>query len=117
VLVADGHPVHHLAGPPGRREGDLQRELRRWQRQLEQSRTRELPVLDKVHRRLGGDVTEQVGPAPVVHGDYRLGNVVVSPAGRVRVGLDWELCTLGDPLAAVVTATAGSSIMASRPPP
>jgi aminoglycoside phosphotransferase (APT) family kinase protein len=39
--------------------------------------------------------------------------VVLSPAGRVRVVVDWELCTLGDPLAAVVTATAGSSIMAS----
>jgi aminoglycoside phosphotransferase (APT) family kinase protein len=54
----------------------------------------------------------------VVHGDYWLGNVVLSPAGRVRVVvLDWELYPLGDPLAAVVTVTAGSSIMASRPPP
>ena len=44
---------------------------------------------------------------------YRLDNVTLSPAGRVRVVLDWELCTLGDPLAVVVTATAGSSIMAS----
>jgi aminoglycoside phosphotransferase (APT) family kinase protein len=70
-----------------------------------------------VHRRRGGDVIAQVGPAPVVHGDYRLDNVVLSPAGRVRVVLDRELYTLGDPLAAVVTATAGSSIMASRPPP
>jgi aminoglycoside phosphotransferase (APT) family kinase protein len=70
-----------------------------------------------VHRRLSGDVTEQVRPARVVHGDYRLDNVVLSPAGRVLAVLDWELCTLGDPLAAVVTATAGSSIMASRPPP
>jgi aminoglycoside phosphotransferase (APT) family kinase protein len=35
----------------------------------------------------------------VVHGDYRLDNVVLSPAGRVLAVLDWELCTLGDPLA------------------
>jgi aminoglycoside phosphotransferase (APT) family kinase protein len=70
-----------------------------------------------VHRRLGGDVIAQVGPARVVHGDHWLDNVIVSLNGRVRVVLDWELCTLGDPLAAVVTATAGSSIMASRPPP
>ena len=48
----------------------------------------------------------------MVHGDYRLDNVVLSPARRVRVVLDWELYTLGDPL-----ATAASSIMASRPPP
>ena len=70
-----------------------------------------------MHRRRGCDVIAQVGPARVVHGDYRLDNVTLSPAGRVRVMVDWELCTLGDPLAAVVTATAGSSIMASRPPP
>ena len=70
-----------------------------------------------MHRRRGDDVIAQVGPAPVVHGDYRLDNMVLSPAGPVRVMLDWELYTLGDPLAAVVTATAGSSIMASRPPP
>jgi aminoglycoside phosphotransferase (APT) family kinase protein len=57
-----------------------------------------------VHRRLDGDVIAQVGPAPVVHGDYRLDNVVLSPAGRVRVVLAWKLYTLGDPLAAVVTA-------------
>jgi aminoglycoside phosphotransferase (APT) family kinase protein len=104
-------------GPPGRREGYLQRELRRWQQQLEQSRTRELPVLAEVHPPPGRRRHCEVGPAPVVHGDYRLDNVVLSPAGRVRVVLDWELYTLGDPLAAVVTATAGSSIMASRPPP
>jgi aminoglycoside phosphotransferase (APT) family kinase protein len=69
-----------------------------------------------VHRRLGGDVIARVGPAPMVHGDYRL-DKVLSPADRVRVVLDWELYTLDDPLTAVVTATAGSSIMASRPPP
>jgi aminoglycoside phosphotransferase (APT) family kinase protein len=69
-----------------------------------------------VQGRLGGDVTAQVGPARVVHGDYRLDNVALSPAGQVRV-VDWELCTLGDPLAAVVADAAGSSITASPPPP
>jgi aminoglycoside phosphotransferase (APT) family kinase protein len=88
-------------GQLGRREGYLERQLGRWKRQLEQSRTRELPVLDEVHRRLAADVPAQVGPARVVHGDYRLDNVVVSPAGRVLAVLDWELCTLGDPLADV----------------
>jgi aminoglycoside phosphotransferase (APT) family kinase protein len=86
-------------GQLGRREGYLERQLRRWQRQLEQSRTRELPVLDEVHRRLASSIPPQVGPARVVHGDYRLDNVVLSPAGRVLAVLDWELCTLGDPLA------------------
>jgi len=88
-------------GQLGRREGYLERQLRRWKRQLEQSRTRELPVLDEVHRRLEAAVPAQVGPARVVHGDYRLDNVILSPAGRVLAVLDWELCTLGDPLADV----------------
>jgi aminoglycoside phosphotransferase (APT) family kinase protein len=88
-------------GQLGRREGYLERQLRRWKRQLEQSRTRELPVLDEVHRRLEASVPAQVGPARVVHGDYRLDNVILSPAGRVLAVLDWELCTLGDPLADV----------------
>ena len=88
-------------GQLGRREGYLERQLRRWKRQLEQSRTRELPVLDEVHRRLAASIPAQVGPARIVHGDYRLDNVVLSPAGQVLAVLDWELCTLGDPLADV----------------
>ena len=88
-------------GRLGRREGYLERQLGRWKRQLEQSRTRGLPTLDEVHRRLAAAVPTQVGPARVVHGDYRLDNVVLSPAGEVRAVLDWELCTLGDPLADV----------------
>jgi aminoglycoside phosphotransferase (APT) family kinase protein len=88
-------------GQLGRREGYLERQLRRWQRQLEQSRTRELPVLDEVHRRLAASIPAQVGPARIVHGDFRLDNVILSPAGRVLAVLDWELCTLGDPLADV----------------
>ncbi|HEV8373406.1 MAG TPA: phosphotransferase family protein [Actinomycetota bacterium] len=88
-------------GQLGRREGYLERQLGRWKRQLEQSRTRELPALDEVHRRLAASVPAQVGPARIVHGDYRLDNTILSPAGRVLAVLDWELCTLGDPLADV----------------
>jgi aminoglycoside phosphotransferase (APT) family kinase protein len=88
-------------GRLGRHEGYLERQLGRWKRQLEQSRTRELPLLDEVHRRLTASVPAQAGPARIVHGDYRLDNVILSPAGRVLAVLDWELCTLGDPLADV----------------
>jgi len=88
-------------GQLGRRHGYLERQLARWQRQLEQSRTRPLPALDEVHRRLKANLPAQVGPARVVHGDFRLDNVVLSPAGQVLAVLDWELCTLGDPLADV----------------
>jgi aminoglycoside phosphotransferase (APT) family kinase protein len=88
-------------GQLGRAGGYLERQLRRWKRQLDQSRTRDLPALDEVHRRLSAAVPAQVGPARIVHGDYRLDNVILSPAGRVLAVLDWELCTLGDPLADV----------------
>jgi aminoglycoside phosphotransferase (APT) family kinase protein len=88
-------------GDLGRRHGYLERQLARWQRQLEQSRTRPLPALDEVHRRLAANLPTQVGSARIVHGDFRLDNVVLSPAGQVLAVLDWELCTLGDPLADV----------------
>ncbi len=87
-------------GDLGRREGYVERQLRRWHGQWEQSKTRELPLLDAVHDRLAATVPEQ-GPAAIVHGDYRLDNCVLAPEGEVRAVLDWELCTLGDPLADV----------------
>jgi aminoglycoside phosphotransferase (APT) family kinase protein len=88
-------------GQLGRREGYLERQLARWRRQLEQTATRPLPALEEAHRRLAAAVPAQVGPARIVHGDFRLDNVILSPAGRVLAVLDWELCTLGDPLADV----------------
>ena len=88
-------------GQLGRHHGYLERQLARWQRQLDQARTRPLPALDEVHRRLEANLPAQVGPARIVHGDFRLDNVVLSPAGQVLAVLDWELCTLGDPLADV----------------
>ena len=88
-------------GQQGRREGYLERQLARWSRQLEQTRTRPLPALDQVHQHLSAAIPAQVGPARIVHGDFRLDNVILSPAGQVLAVLDWELCTLGDPLADV----------------
>lgn len=86
-------------GDLARREDYLGRQLRRWHGQLQQGATRELPVLDEVHARLVADIPEQ-GPATIVHGDYRLDNLILDPAtGRVQAVLDWELTTLGDPLA------------------
>jgi aminoglycoside phosphotransferase (APT) family kinase protein len=57
--------------------------------------------MEDIHRRLSASIPEQ-GPAAVVHGDYRLDNCILAPDGsRVLAVLDWELCTLGDPLADV----------------
>ena len=87
-------------GDLGRKEDYVARQLHRWHGQWEKSKTRELPVVDEVHRRLSGRIPEQ-GPATIVHGDYRLDNMILSEIGEVAAVVDWELCTLGDPLADV----------------
>jgi len=88
-------------GDLGRQDGYVERTLRRWRGQWEKSKTRELPLVDELAERLAADIPP-AGPASIVHGDYRLDNVIVSPAdGSVQAVLDWELCTLGDPLADV----------------
>ena len=87
-------------GELGRKEDYVARQLRRWQGQWEKSKTRELPAIDTVHERLAARIPEQ-GPATIVHGDYRLDNMILTPGGEVAAVVDWELCTLGDPLADV----------------
>jgi aminoglycoside phosphotransferase (APT) family kinase protein len=88
-------------GDLGRREGYIERQLRRWHAQYEQSKMgRDIPLIDEVHRRLLAAVPAQQR-STIVHGDYRLDNTVLADDGAVRAVLDWELCTLGDPLADV----------------
>jgi aminoglycoside phosphotransferase (APT) family kinase protein len=92
-------------GDLGRKEDYVARQLRRWQGQWQKSKTRELPTIDRVHDRLAARIPPQ-GPATIVHGDYRLDNMILTPAGEVAAVVDWELCTLGDPLADVGTLMA-----------
>ncbi|MFJ7268480.1 phosphotransferase family protein [Streptomyces sp. NPDC099050] len=85
----------------GRPEGFLDRQLRRWGKQLAASRGRELAGIDELHGALGRALP--LSPAPtVVHGDFRLDNVLVagsaSGTDEIRAVLDWEMSTLGDPL-------------------
>lgn len=87
-------------GDLGRKEDYVSRQLRRWQGQWEKSKTRELEAIDRVHEKLSARIPAQ-GPATIVHGDYRLDNMILTPAGEVAAVVDWELCTLGDPLADV----------------
>ena len=92
-------------GDLGRKEGYIPRQLKRWfanyQAANEARGGAPLPVMVEMHDRLAAAIPEQ-GPASVVHGDYRLDNCIVAPDGsRVLAVLDWELCTLGDPLADV----------------
>ncbi|HEX6753954.1 MAG TPA: phosphotransferase family protein [Solirubrobacterales bacterium] len=87
-------------GDLGRKEDYVARQLHRWHGQWEKSKTRELDAIDAVHERLAARIPEQ-GPATIVHGDYRLDNMILAPTGEVAAVVDWELCTLGDPLADV----------------
>jgi len=87
-------------GELGRKQDYVARQLHRWQGQWEKSKTRELAAIDTVHERLAARIPEQ-GPATIVHGDYRLDNMILTPEGEVAAVVDWELCTLGDPLADV----------------
>jgi aminoglycoside phosphotransferase (APT) family kinase protein len=86
-------------GDLGRKEAYLARQLKRWNKQWEASKTHEIPEMEATSRLLESLMPEQIG-ASIVHGDYRLGNMMVG-GGRIRAVLDWELCTLGDPLADV----------------
>jgi aminoglycoside phosphotransferase (APT) family kinase protein len=81
----------------GRPTGYLERQLRRFTGLWEHNKTREIPALDEVTRWLGAQLP-QSGPATIVHGDYRLGNVMFA-GERLSAIFDWELATIGDPLA------------------
>ncbi len=84
-------------GDFGRPDGFLERQLRRWGKQLDASRSRELPGIDELHAALAKALP--ASPAPtVVHGDYRLDNVLIGADDSVGAVLDWEMSTLGDPL-------------------
>jgi aminoglycoside phosphotransferase (APT) family kinase protein len=88
-------------GDFARRDGYIARQLKRWHTQFAQSTLDGKPgpaVIDRVHELLSARIPEQQGVA-IVHGDYRLDNTVLDDEGRVAAILDWEICTLGDPLA------------------
>lgn len=87
-------------GELGKKDGYIARQLKRWYGQFQQSQTRDLPAVDDVHAALSARIPEQ-GPAAIVHGDYRLDNCMTDVEGNVIAVLDWEICTLGDPLADV----------------
>ena len=82
----------------GRPSGYAERQIRRWSRQWEQSRTRDIPSIARVARVLEVAVPPQT-ETTLVHGDYSFANVLVSDTGELVAVLDWELCTIGDPVA------------------
>jgi aminoglycoside phosphotransferase (APT) family kinase protein len=85
----------------GRSEGYLERQLKRWSDQLERTipYTRPLPVMEQVKEWLRAHLPESPAPT-IVHGDYKLDNLMFDPAtARAIAVLDWEMSTIGDPLA------------------
>ncbi len=88
-------------GDLARRDGYIERQLRRWRKQYRDSSAAGAepdPFVEEVGTKLANAIPPQLG-ATIVHGDYRLDNVIVGTDAHVRAVLDWELCTLGDPLA------------------
>lgn len=81
----------------GRPDGYLERQVSRWCQQYERIRVRELPLVGTLARALAATLPRNPA-ASLVHGDYRLDNVIVSGDGTIAAVLDWELATLGDPL-------------------
>lgn len=103
-VLANLHELDPTAiglGDLGRPDAYVARQLHRWYGSWQASREAagiELPAIDELHARLSAKVPEQ-GPARVVHGDYGLHNCLAGPDARVAAVLDWEISTLGDPLA------------------
>ena len=89
----------------GKHEDYVERQLSRWAKQWEKQKTREIPDLESSTKFLLDTIPKQQRTS-IVHGDYRLDNVKVSNSGKILAVLDWELCTLGDPLADLGTIIA-----------
>lgn len=92
-------------GDLGRKEDYVARQLKRWYGQFQASDGQVtgglgLPAVHDLHDRLAATIPPQQG-ATVVHGDYRLDNCMLAEDGSILAVLDWEICTLGDPLADV----------------
>ena len=84
----------------GKPKGYLERQVHRFTEQLARAKTRELPELEDLARRLAAALPAE-SDATIVHGDYRLDNAILDEQGRIVAILDWEMATLGDPLADV----------------
>ncbi len=105
-VLADLHSLHPEEiglGDFGRPRGYLARQVSRWRKQLDSSRSREVEGIDDLYTRLADSVPESPRHS-LLHGDFRLDNVLVTDSAepgsrRIAAVLDWEMATLGDPLA------------------
>ena len=108
--IADIHNfdvVNSKLNDLGKHEGYVERQLNRWTKQFEAQKVREIEELDFATEMLIQNIPKQQ-KISIVHGDYRLDNVRVNN-GKVAAVVDWELCTIGDPLADLGTIIASWS--------
>ncbi len=100
-VLARLHAIDYEAvglGEFGRPDGFLARNVARWGKQWQANKTRELPAIDELARRIDAALPES-GPPAIVHGDYRLENTMLATdRPEIVAVLDWEMSTLGDPL-------------------
>ncbi|MGM7778898.1 phosphotransferase family protein [Arthrobacter sp. KNU-44] len=100
----------------GRPDGFLGRQVKRWKQQLDASFTRELSGADKLYEKLAAAVPS-VSASGIVHGDFRLDNVLMGANDLPAAVIDWEMATLGDPLldlALMLTYQRRARIVAAR---
>ena len=108
--IADIHNfdvVNSKLNDLGKHQGYVERQLNRWTKQFEAQKVREIEDLDFATEMLFQNIPKQQ-KISIVHGDYRLDNVRVNN-GKVAAVVDWELCTIGDPLADLGTIIASWS--------
>lgn len=118
--LAELHAVDYTAvglADFGRPDGYLERQVRRWKKQLDASRSRDIDGIDELADRLASSVPESGDPT-IVHGDYRLDNVLVDTqdGDRITTVLDWEMSTLGDPLTDVAIMLAYQNLALAAGP-
>ena len=112
------HAVDYAAvglGDFGRPDGYLGRQVARWKKQLVASTSRELPGMDELVEHLESNVPPS-DDATIVHGDFRLDNLLVDTDDQVTAVLDWEMSTLGDPLTDVAVLLAYQQLAEASPP-
>ncbi|CAN5343827.1 phosphotransferase family protein [soil metagenome] len=86
----------------GRPHGFAARQVDRWKRQFDAARSRDIAGADTLFERLRDRVPTQARTA-LIHGDYRLDNLLIDTDDTLRAVIDWEMATLGDPLTDVAT--------------
>jgi len=99
----------------GRPDGYLERQVSRWKKQLAGSTSRELPGMDDLITQLDANIPA-TSDGTIVHGDYRLDNLLVDESDQIAAVLDWEMSTLGDPLTDLAVLLAYQQLAEVAPP-